>query len=527
MSPRTLLPALVLSLVTPSTLAQGLELTWSGGVLGWGWEIELAGLPQTAYFLAPSLQTGPTPLALIDPADPRVIEVGLDLSSSWRFGQLDPSGLDEQVFLLPPVQAIVGVDLRAQAVEYPGASSVFGSISNPISTRLSLLGSAVTPQGGPIAVRSDHAQIALADGRVLLAGGRPGVGSALELEVFDPQTQSFHGVPGKLPFPLWHQEATLLDDGRVLLTGGVAELQGVSSSAFLFDPATGDLHSLPPLAAPRVLHTSTRLADGRVLLAGGASAFLDAHPLGFPLSLNTPLATCELFDPATESFAPAPALPAPLVGHAATLAPSGAVLVTGGVTPGPAGATTTKGILERSLLGAWNPVGDMLDPRAFHAQILSAAGAELLIASGATVEASSASVVGLPTTESWSILSLQPTSISIDLDLVIEGEEVCIPVPRLPKFPTGNLEHIIPTGDVPSGGVPILYRLGSGYSQLPFQPGFSQPNGQGQATIGFDAVWHPVGPALTPGLGHRSTTIDEGLRQLVVGPEGVRLVTLE
>lgn len=510
--------------------AQGspdLALRWSGGVLGWSWTLELQGAPGASYVLAPSLGSGPTPLALVDPRDPRALDVGTDLLSFWRFGQLGPAGLGSQTYLLPPNAALVGQDVRAQAVEVPGATGLFGDLSDAVEVRLSLLGSAVLPQGQPVATRRDHAQIGLADGRVLLAGGQPIPGAALDLELFDPQTQRFEKSNGALPVPLWHQEATLLADGRVLLTGGVESGRGVSDRAFLFDPLADKLTALPPMNAARVFHTATLLDNGRVLIAGGASKFAAAHPIGFPDSAQSPQASCELFDPATGKWLPSLPLPTALVGHAATRTPSGTVLISGGVRPTSGANATSSTLWQRQDPGHWTAAGQLLEPRAFHTQQLSASGDAVLIASGADVDEATGSVQGTPTSETWSTTSGQSAQGPPSPAIVINGVEVCIPLPRLPKFPTGQLEYISEFEEDPTLGPPIVYWMGGGYNGLTFGGGASQPNAQDLTTLYFSEDWELVGPRLSDGPGQRVTSIDEGLRRLSVGPNGATLVTAE
>jgi hypothetical protein len=138
--------------------------------------------------------------------------------------------------------------------------------------------------------------------------------------VFDPTTGTFSPGPslGGFRFGL---TGTALPDGTVLLAGG-----DVGGTADLYDPerdamaATG----LPLASGPRFLHSATLLPDGRVLLVGGVALEL------LPSPAAPPLATTEVFDPKTRTFAAGPALLATRVSHAACALRDGRVLVTGG-----------------------------------------------------------------------------------------------------------------------------------------------------------------------------------------------------
>src|SRR5262245_17571692 len=72
---------------------------------------------------------------------------------------------------------------------------------------------------------------------------------------------------------------------------------------------TGGLH------AARYVHTATLLQDGKVLVAGG---------LG---TTGSPLATAELYDPASGTWATTGSLHVARSAHTATLLPGGKVLV--------------------------------------------------------------------------------------------------------------------------------------------------------------------------------------------------------
>ena len=107
--------------------------------------------------------------------------------------------------------------------------------------------------------------------------------------------------------------ATLLRDGRVLVTGGYncakAGADGIWASAELYDPVTGTFSPTGSMGTPRENHTATLLADGRVLIAGGLSgpspAASSAVTLASYRTVETSasvLATAEVYDPATGAF---------------------------------------------------------------------------------------------------------------------------------------------------------------------------------------------------------------------------------
>src|SRR4029077_4374560 len=76
--------------------------------------------------------------------------------------------------------------------------------------------------------------------------------------------------------------ATLLNDGRVLITGGAYALPAdpwwsVLAESEVFDPATGVFATVGQMAFARTGHTSTLLQNGKVLITGG----------GYPYNSNT------------------------------------------------------------------------------------------------------------------------------------------------------------------------------------------------------------------------------------------------
>jgi hypothetical protein len=73
---------------------------------------------------------------------------------------------------------------------------------------------------------------------------------------------------GSLKTARFHHTAALLPDGRVLVVGGEHPHHPLAS-AELYDPATGVWNVTASLNFPRRGHTATVLSDRRVLIAGG------------------------------------------------------------------------------------------------------------------------------------------------------------------------------------------------------------------------------------------------------------------
>jgi len=67
--------------------------------------------------------------------------------------------------------------------------------------------------------------------------------------------------------------ATLLPNGKVLVAGGLITNRPAvrTSSAELYDPASGAWTATAPMSVARVNHTATLLPNGRVLVAGGGA----------------------------------------------------------------------------------------------------------------------------------------------------------------------------------------------------------------------------------------------------------------
>jgi hypothetical protein len=179
------------------------------------------------------------------------------------------------------------------------------------------------PTGDLVVARRGHTATRLADGRVLIAGGitccdATGEQVSGAAELYDPRSGRFQPT-GSLGTARALHAATLLPDGRVLVTGGIVEARGsTTASAELYDPSTGRFEPGGAMQAGRELHSAVLLTDGRVLALGGLRAS----------------ALTDLFEPASGRWLPGPALEPAWGSSTATMLESGKVLVFGGEDAG-------------------------------------------------------------------------------------------------------------------------------------------------------------------------------------------------
>jgi hypothetical protein len=174
--------------------------------------------------------------------------------------------------------------------------------------------------------REAHRATLLNNGKVLITGGISPEWPRQKLaEIYDPATGAFSPA-GEMITSRADHTATLLANGQVLLGAGSTGRsinEAVTETAELFDPATNRFITTGDLAVPRHKHAAVRLRDGKVLVIGGA----DSRLRGFYNS-------AELYDPATGKFSPTGgmSLARYKIRDAAALLADGRVLIAGGGT---------------------------------------------------------------------------------------------------------------------------------------------------------------------------------------------------
>ncbi|HUP70615.1 MAG TPA: kelch repeat-containing protein [Acidimicrobiales bacterium] len=232
------------------------------------------------------------------------------------------------------------------------------------------------------ASRVSHTATALADGRVLVAGGCVKGDYASEgvpcpahtptAEIYQPPSSP--GADGSwtsvapMTAARANHTATLLPGGQVLVAGGCAVptdavLCPASPTAEKFDPVIGAFAPVAPMGTARVHHSASSLAGGKVLVAGGAD--------GSQVS-----AGAELYDPLT-GWSNTGSLTQARYGHTATVLADGKVLVTGGADA--AGAPVGTAELYNPASGTWSSAGSLVTPRFAHTATVLTSGKVLVL----------------------------------------------------------------------------------------------------------------------------------------------------
>jgi len=265
----------------------------------------------------------------------------------------------------------------------------------------------------------------MADGRIIVVGGTVADHVGLPAaNVFDSTTESWTVLPN-MAFSRWYPTATILPDGRVMVTSG--EQNGVGSDALIediYDPSTNSWSQLNSAPFPYDYYYPHNfvLPDGRVLAAattngpivsqvldlsastwtgvggaaenGGSSAMYlpykilkmghydDADQVGAASVGTAYVLDMSQTSPAWRQVA---SMAFTRTYHNSTLLPDGTVLVTGG------GTTTTSGDVANAVLPAelwspttetWTTFASMSVPRLYHSEALLLPDGRVLISGG-------------------------------------------------------------------------------------------------------------------------------------------------
>ena len=217
-----------------------------------------------------------------------------------------------------------------------------------------------------------HTATLLLDGKVLVTGGFNSINGTLYLaELYDPVTGTFIPIASPMGSARDSHTATLLPDGNILIAGGYNSINSSLDSAELYYPSTGQFVTISqPMDFARDSHTATLLLNGKVLVTGGYN------------SINGTLSSAELYEPATGTFTP---IASPMGdarrGHTATLLADGKVLIAGGINN--ANTYLSSAELYNPATGTFIPIASAMGAARQRPSATLLADGKVLIAGGA------------------------------------------------------------------------------------------------------------------------------------------------
>jgi N-acetylneuraminic acid mutarotase len=233
----------------------------------------------------------------------------------------------------PATSTVTGGTIAGLSLGNATVTATLGSISANAAFQVAT--NAWQPAASMATARASHSATLLNDGRVLVTGGGGSSQIFSSAEIYDPPSDSWSPAATMAVERAYHT-ATLLADGRVLVAGGTFRVPD-GNSAEIYDPATNTWSSAGTMAVARAHHIAARLSNGTVLVVG--------------FGISGP-GSAEIYNPAANTWSPAADLAISRDDHAAALLPNGSVLITGGNRVG-AGTAEMSSETFDPVAGTW------------------------------------------------------------------------------------------------------------------------------------------------------------------------------
>src|SRR5208282_5431573 len=211
-------------------------------------------------------------------------------------------------------------------------TDIFNATGSSISAGPNLVASIGAGEGGAVL---------LPNGKVFLVDGADDGGPLASTEIYDGTSWTAGpNLSTQREFPM----IALMPNGKVLIAGGqpFGTSPNSNDTADIYDPTTNTISTpTSTMIQARQEGTATILPNGKVLIAGGFQKVT---------GVATPLATTELFDPVTTSFAASgtATMNTARGGMTATLLPNGSVLIAGGGSASTGGGLATTELYDFS-----------------------------------------------------------------------------------------------------------------------------------------------------------------------------------
>ena len=178
-----------------------------------------------------------------------------------------------------------------------------------------------SPTNAMTVARLDASATLLGDGKVLITGGYEGdpvKGKPLvSAEIFNPETNSFEATDA-MQTSRRNQVATLLNNNDVLISGGYNG--DYLNAPEVYNECRGRFSTAGKMSAARRYPAAAKLRGGNVLVSGGLKN-----------SSGESQDSAEIYDSKRNRFTPTANMNVSRGRHTATLLNSGDVLITGGI----------------------------------------------------------------------------------------------------------------------------------------------------------------------------------------------------
>ncbi len=255
-------------------------------------------------------------------------------------------------------------------------------VSGPVSINLN----STPPFGSLVEGRAEAQATLLADGRVLISGGW-NLGVLATAELF---TEGGLGAAARMITPRRRHTATLLATGDVLVAGGSigGNPPAALADAEIYRGVSGTWVVAAPMREARYYHAAVLLPDKRLLVAGGTGTG------------NEPLGSTEIYSVTSGTWEVGPTLNVPRSQAALALLADGRVLITGGATTDGVRTATAELLDPTAAAPAWRLVKAMAGKRQQHTATLLPKG-QVLVAGGWDGAALGSTEIYDPATDSW------------------------------------------------------------------------------------------------------------------------------
>jgi len=251
-----------------------------------------------------------------------------------------------------------------------GTFDMTAEVFNPASGKFTLTAGPMTAERFELTATAIKGGVLVAGGGLLLnpIGELVPSSSLNTAEIFSPSTGRFVPTGETMVRSRVGQAASMLSDGRVLITGGADLTRQIFATSELYNPASGSFSCIggttgrdcaDTLHNLRFSQTATALnGNTQVLLAGGSD--------------GSTLATAEIYNSSSKTYScvggvsPKPPLcndsmVVPRINHSAILLLNGEVLIAGGVDG--TGTITDTAELYNPVTGVFTATGPMTTPR--------------------------------------------------------------------------------------------------------------------------------------------------------------------